>query len=439
MEGVISKIVWKRMGNQSRNINYTFDDIQRYLQGKMSAAEMHAVEKAALQDPFLADAIEGYSQIPASAAEQHLNEINALLFGQRKKSKLISFSPKTQWWQVAALIIVLTGVGLIGSYVFKSSNQKDEVAQVKKEENASATAPALTDSQESKLNARPGVANEEKNNTRQKEKKEVQHLSTPEKKETVNGLASADKNSETEQADARVMMAAPSMAKKNVQEDDKADLFKSAAPGIKSEKSDSLHLSLSEKNNAPFVTLSGKVLDENGEPIPDVVVQSADKKETALSNSNGYFSLRTQDSLADISTSAIGFQSKNARLKAGGENLIVLQSVNGTLNEVVVTAMGVKKSDSSNNKGAAPVGGWENFNHYVEKQLNKDTATIDNFADEDLVKLEFSIDKSGNPYNFKFLQSQDAEKNARAIEILKQGPKWTSQSKNKKVRLAIAF
>ena len=34
-------------------INYTFEDIQRYLQGKMSAAEMHAMEKAALQDPFL--------------------------------------------------------------------------------------------------------------------------------------------------------------------------------------------------------------------------------------------------------------------------------------------------------------------------------------------------------------------------------------------------
>ena len=34
-------------------INYTFEDIQRYLQGKMSAAEMHAMEKAALQDAFL--------------------------------------------------------------------------------------------------------------------------------------------------------------------------------------------------------------------------------------------------------------------------------------------------------------------------------------------------------------------------------------------------
>ena len=39
---------------------YSAADIQRYVQGKLSAAEMHAMEKAALDDPFLADAMEGY-------------------------------------------------------------------------------------------------------------------------------------------------------------------------------------------------------------------------------------------------------------------------------------------------------------------------------------------------------------------------------------------
>src|SRR5258705_10770158 len=107
------------MAEQSIHINYTFEDIQRYLQGKMSAAEMHAVEKAALQDPFLADAIEGYNEIPAATAGQHLNEIHASLYGRQKKSKVVLFSPKTQWWRIAALIVILAGVGVIGSYVFK--------------------------------------------------------------------------------------------------------------------------------------------------------------------------------------------------------------------------------------------------------------------------------------------------------------------------------
>ena len=65
------------------------------------------------------------------------------------------------------------------------------------------------------------------------------------------------------------------------------------------------------------VIISGKVLDENGQPVPGVIVQSVDKKEAVLSNSDGDFSLHRQDSLAYISAAAVGFQNKNARLSPG--------------------------------------------------------------------------------------------------------------------------
>ena len=75
------------MAEPSKHINYSLEDIQRYLQGKMSAAEMHDIEKAALQDPFLADAIEGFTQADLSIAKQHLNEINATFLQKNKKLK----------------------------------------------------------------------------------------------------------------------------------------------------------------------------------------------------------------------------------------------------------------------------------------------------------------------------------------------------------------
>jgi hypothetical protein len=43
------------------NNEYTAKDIERYYTGKMSSLEMHQLEKAAMEDPFLADALEGYS------------------------------------------------------------------------------------------------------------------------------------------------------------------------------------------------------------------------------------------------------------------------------------------------------------------------------------------------------------------------------------------
>jgi hypothetical protein len=45
----------------SKNNGFTASDIERYYSGKMSPQERHALEKAALDDPFLADALEGYT------------------------------------------------------------------------------------------------------------------------------------------------------------------------------------------------------------------------------------------------------------------------------------------------------------------------------------------------------------------------------------------
>jgi hypothetical protein len=48
------------MSSDNKNINYTAGDIELYLAGDLPAREMHAMEKAALDDPFLAEAMEGY-------------------------------------------------------------------------------------------------------------------------------------------------------------------------------------------------------------------------------------------------------------------------------------------------------------------------------------------------------------------------------------------
>jgi hypothetical protein len=49
------------MTGSNENIKlYGVEEIRRYAEGKMSPEEMHAIEKAALDDPFLADAIDGF-------------------------------------------------------------------------------------------------------------------------------------------------------------------------------------------------------------------------------------------------------------------------------------------------------------------------------------------------------------------------------------------
>ncbi|MBT1686614.1 hypothetical protein [Dawidia soli] len=50
-------------------------DIERYLNGELSPAEMHALEKKALYDPFLADALEGAAQLAPAELSADLQQL----------------------------------------------------------------------------------------------------------------------------------------------------------------------------------------------------------------------------------------------------------------------------------------------------------------------------------------------------------------------------
>src|SRR5262245_32216503 len=55
------------------------DDIKKYLRGELSPAEMHSLEKKALNDPFLEDALEGAAQLDSHAFDSDLNELTSSL------------------------------------------------------------------------------------------------------------------------------------------------------------------------------------------------------------------------------------------------------------------------------------------------------------------------------------------------------------------------
>ena len=185
-------------------------------------------------------------------------------------------------------------------------------------------------------------------------------------------------------------------------------------------------------------TFSGKVVDENSNPVPNALVQSTDKKTAVITDMNGDFSLQKNDSILNVTASTIGYVSKPAKLQSGNNAPIILRGTNSNLNEVVVTALGTSKKRKASPDSAMPVGGWQNFNNYILTKLNKDT-TENTMNPDDLVELEFLIDNDGNPYNIKITKPLDDQRNAKAIDILKNGPRWTNTSKKKKAKVIISF
>ncbi|HQD10700.1 MAG TPA: hypothetical protein PLQ65_13605, partial [Flavihumibacter sp.] len=90
---------------------YNAADIEAYWQGRLDARTMHAMERAALDDPFLADAMEGYKlqwDTEQKSATPHLQELQAQLqqriTAPEKKNRIA-------WWKpaMAASILVIGG------------------------------------------------------------------------------------------------------------------------------------------------------------------------------------------------------------------------------------------------------------------------------------------------------------------------------------------
>src|ERR1700730_6735582 len=98
----------------------------------MSAAEMHALEMAAMDDPFLADALEGYSKLRTNA-EDDLAILKQQLAERTSNTKIITIKNagnlRTHWWKVAAALILLAGAGTLMYRTAFKNNEPEALAK----------------------------------------------------------------------------------------------------------------------------------------------------------------------------------------------------------------------------------------------------------------------------------------------------------------------
>ena len=133
--------------------NFTAADIEKYHKGLLSAKERHDLEKAALDDPFLADALEGYATAGTNL-DADLADLQNRLREKSQTARVIPLKPagsrKIPWLRVAALIILIFGAAVL-TYQFGFNNNRSDspiaiAPQEKKESNvADSSAPPQLD------------------------------------------------------------------------------------------------------------------------------------------------------------------------------------------------------------------------------------------------------------------------------------------------------
>ena len=475
------------MAEQNIHINYTLADIERYLRGDMSAKEMHEMEKTALQDPFLADAIEGYSEAPLPEAHRHLNEIAALLQQPAKEEAKVVPMPvkRFKWMRVAAMITALAGIGIVSLYLLNGNNDTAKnvnIAQEKTKEPLKADTVKAADEKTAGLIKLDSTfkPKEELNkplaySDNAKDKASLKKGFTSKETATLSELPSSSRNKPedvssldavaTPQYDSLNSIASLAPASidtnKRVQNVPNALQGRVAGVNVQRQYKTKGNTQWSNTNNgvsgfvnadrnkniASLNLFNGRILDNDNLPVPNATIKLKNTQTATVTDNNGYFNFKAPDTVANITVSSIGYETTNAVVKNNAANNITVNESGQSLAETVVIGLAEKKKAKVSNDdkivdsaAAKPEEGWDSFEEYVYKKLHKKYDSTANYAEiSGDVELEFLVDKHGRPYDVKVVRSLNDDADNKAIEVLQQGPKWISDSKKKKGKVTIHF
>lgn len=442
------------MSEEKKHIIYTAADIQKYLTGQMNNAEMHAVEKAAMNDPLLAEAIEGYEAMEQKDWSSELALLKEQLTAKENKPIAPVYSLR-KWWRAAAAIIVI-GSGIAITYVFSNKNKKELT------NTAGGTASNAVIANADTVNLNKDIAANDivrKSDSAQLSLKVTENTS---RKKTFS-LFEATKNNKrydsgfvyTPSASAPANtkdIATSGATNDDLHEEQSAsnNLLgnESVSNQVSSEPANKVRSAQNQANISGNNFITAQVVTEDNKPVGFANVNIQKTKQTLYTDSKGIFKLPVADSSSNIVVTSAGYIPKKINLKNSiADNKIVLQE-----DTIDLTAVSTNKARSLSkpqlkkeieneevDEDAVPSVGWTEYNSYINNNLVfPDEAREKNIHGEVevFVKLKNNGDISEIKVNKPLCASCDAE----AVRLVKEGPKWDVKNKKaKKAKIKIRF
>lgn len=434
------------MSEEKKYKNYTATDIEKYHKGLLSSKEMNELERAALNDPFLADALEGYAATNVNVSAD-LSELEKRLEERTSDKKIVSIdSSKSsfQWWKVAAAVIVLGGAGYL-TYQFSTGNQNKEVAKQIENKNPDYVVPKNDSAVSTKVSSDTvnnlNIQNDLAKATSQKKKLSKPGLDSDKVKkqvtiETHNAAAgNLDYKSQTDSVNNSEIArySTPLAVEKRKAGNNKNDLQGLAA------KKESL-----EDDQFKTNYFRGRIADENNNPLPFANITNTKDNVGTYADAHGNFTLISPDSVLDVQVRSVGFENNVARLKNNvTSNNIVLQDNKAAPDKII----SFRRPDTSrlrkNNvqfEELEPADGWNNYNTYMANNINLPEDVKRKPAEIGQVELSFDVNENGEPVNIKVEKSLCQKCDEEAIRLIKQGPKWKKKNKKaKRITITVPF
>lgn len=474
---------------------YTAADIEKYHKGQLSPAEMHAMERAALEDPLLADALEGYVDA-GQYLDKDLEELRLRLADRlREKSEtpVVPLPPadKTSsmpWWRIAAAAVVLIGMGW-GIYQWTSGSKNQNIAQspetsqsdqennlVKEPAYDSNTAgnelPSANDyNRANDFDESPKISPAKKPVQQPNEQPVSNQSATPGEKSDADAKTlapsaapvveptgknkqqvSASEGSvnsqaaETESfAKQRNRSANPFNEEERKKESARANKAQAAMEYRFDDRSANLNrVNLSDSSKMPFYVFRGKVVDNDNNPLPFTNITNQKDQVGTYADANGNFVLISSDSVLNVQTRSVGFVTDLYALRdRPGGNKLVLTEDESVATRTIDTSFRIanlaRLGGNLRHEEPEPVDGWSMYDVYIANNMVIADDVKPRINRSSTVELSFEVDKLGQPVNIRVVKSLCPECDQEAIRLLKEGPRWKPTRKNRRTKVTISF
>ena len=371
-----------------------------YIRGARKGKEAHRLEKEAMRDPFLADALEGYSRV-GNGADEQIEELR-----RRIRARAVRKRNHAVVWSIAASLLI--GV-CIGSYfLFQEKPLSDEARMAM--EQAVHPKPLSVYEEEKKDELAEAV---------------IKDSAGPSKK-----LISENKK--------KKMLAPSSEVPQVMTQELMEEALEATIDDEPSAMNKKMVMRASVANDSSFNAkvavvgkVRGKVTDPSGEPLVGATVRVKGTNQGTISDENGDFTLKT-DGNRELSVDYIGYESVVLPADTTKDLLIAMNVDDAILDEVVVVGYGSQPKSSVTGAIMSlkmsgtpqPSIGRKAFRRYLKENLvhpsDKECARA-----KGKVILTFRVDKDGRPESISVKKGLCASADKEAIRLIEEGPDWT--------------
>ena len=401
-----------------------------YIRGLRKGKEAHRLERESMQDPFLADAMDGYNQVEGNH-EQRIEKLRMQVSAHSAKKK----NTYAITWSIAACLII--GFGISSYFLFLKKSMTDEVFIAEESVSTKLADPAAPPTPA--IPATPTVPA-----TPQKEialaTTKVKTDSTPVSEITARQANKKDmiaRIQATSQPQQGVLVATVPVMEEVSEETAALQEVVATMDTFESESDKKMKLAkvatILPQNNM----IKGRVTNEKGEPLIGASVTYKGTNIGTITNMNGEFSLVKKDDKKRLTAQFIGYDPVEIRVDTSRTMLIAMNENKQALNEVVVVGYGAKKNKKSVTAGTVvkgneqankditpqPVIGKRKFQKYLKENLVRPTdekcAQV-----KGKVVLTFLVNKEGRPFSIKVKESLCESSDKEAIRLIQEGPDW---------------